>query len=157
MLSRITMAVAGAMLFASAAPASAQMVEARNPASVQAALASNGYKPEMKKDSGGDPLILIDSQGYKMMVLFFGCKNNVDCKSVSFYSAFTAPKKLDAAPIMLWNQKHRFGRAFLDSEGDPSLQFDVDLDDGGMSTALFIDNLEWFTVAFDNLKTEMKK
>lgn len=152
------LAIVGAALTAwGAMPASAQTVEARTPASVEAALQSTGYKPEMKKDSGGDPMILIDSQGYKMMVLFFGCKNNAGCKSVSFYAATRKAKNIDLATVNKWNQQHRFGRAFLDSEGDPTLQLDIDLDDGGMSRELFIDNLEWFTVAFDNLKTEMAK
>lgn len=152
------LAIVGAAIAAwGSVPASAQTVEARSPGSVQSALESNGYKPEMKKDSSGDPLIVIESQGYKMMVLFFGCKNNVECKSVSFFAATRAPKKLDLQAVNAWNQKRRFGRASLDSDGDPNLQFDVDLDDGGMSSALFIDNIEWFTVAFDNLKSEMAK
>jgi hypothetical protein len=152
------LAIAGvAIALWGAAPVTAQTVEARNPASVQAALQNGGYKPEMKKDASGDPMLMIDSQGYKMMVLFFGCKNNTGCKSVSFYAATRAAKKIDLAAVNKWNEQRRFGRAFLDSEGDPSLQFDVNLDVGGMSPALFIDTLEWFTVAFDNLKTEMAK
>jgi hypothetical protein len=154
---KLALKVAGAALLAwGATPASAQTVEARSPATVEAALAGAGYSPEMKKDSGGDPLIVVTADGYKVIVMFFGCKNNADCKSVSFYAAYRAPKKIDLQAINAWNQKRRFGRAFLDNDGDPTLQFEVDLDDGGMSKALFIDNLEWFTVAFDNLKTELK-
>jgi len=157
-LYKTTLTIFGTAAFALAAPPTlAQAVEARSPSSVQAVLQSNGYKPEMKKDNGGDPMIIIDSQGYKMMLLFFGCKNNADCKTVSLLAASRAPKKLDLQAVNAWNQKRRFGRAFLDADGDPNLQLDIDLDDGGMSPALFVDNIEWFTVAFDNLKSEMAK
>ncbi len=147
----------GALAMLGATPAAAQKVEANNPATVQAVLQSGGYKPEMKKDGTGDPLLMIDAQGYKMMVLFFGCKNNVGCKSVSFYAATKAAKTIDLSSVNKWNAQHRFGRAFLDSDGDPTLQYDLNLDVGGMSPELFTDTLEWFTVAFDNLKTEMAK
>ena len=44
-----------------------------------------------------------------------------------------------------WNGTQRFGRAFLDKEKDPILQMDLDLDDGGISQLLFIDNIEFWT------------
>lgn len=41
----------------------------------------------------------------------------------------------------------RFARAYLDKENDPILEMDVDLDDGGLSPRLFIDNVEFWTAS----------
>ena len=41
-----------------------------------------------------------------------------------------------------WNKAHRFSRAYIDKDGDPCIEGDLDLDSGGMSRALFLDNLE---------------
>ncbi|MEI9850087.1 MAG: YbjN domain-containing protein [Sphingomonas sp.] len=38
-----------------------------------------------------------------------------------------------------WNRDHRYGRAYIDKEGDPVVEMDVDLDKGGISRALFDD------------------
>jgi hypothetical protein len=43
-----------------------------------------------------------------------------------------------------WNRSQRFGRAYLDKDGDPVIEMDLDLDDGGLSAALFADNLEFW-------------
>jgi hypothetical protein len=51
-----------------------------------------------------------------------------------------------------WNKVKRFSRAYIDKDGDPALEFDVDLDDGGMSAALFIDNIEFFEASIAGFK-----
>ena len=50
----------------------------------------------------------------------------------------------------------RFTRAYLDKEGDPMLAMDVDLDDGGMSAALFIDNIEFWTTQLGIFQKHIK-
>jgi hypothetical protein len=148
--------VAAIWAMGAVAPASAQTVQAKDPKSVMDALASANYPSELKKDDGGDPLITSEANGMHFLIAFYGCKSNLNCTTVSFYSAFRADKKPTAATMNEWNSKKRFGRAFLDNEGDPAIQLDVDLDDGGMSRALFIDNIEWFSVAFASLREATK-
>jgi hypothetical protein len=155
-LKGIALAAAGIWSLATVPLAAAQMVEARNPASVMQALTDAKYVAELKKDTQGDPMIIAESSGMKFVILFFGCKNNVDCKSVSFFSAYRAQNKVTPDAVNAWNRDHRFGRVYLDNEGDPAIQFDVDLDDGGMTPALFIDNFEWFTVAVVALRGGLK-
>ena len=48
-------------------------------------------------------------------------------------------------PFTTAEASERFGRAYLDKESDPILEMDVDLDDGGLSPDLFVDNLEFWT------------
>lgn len=127
--------------FALSTTAQAQTVTAANPQSVVAALQAGGYKAILGKDSSGDPKIESASSGSRFIVNFYGCTNNVRCSSVTFWAGWSGTKAT-LHDINEWNKNKRFSRAYIDSAGDPIMEFDVDLDEGGMSQALFIDNLE---------------
>ena len=131
--------------------AQAQMVTAANPDSVVAALQAGGYKATLEKDSTGDPRIKSAASGSNFVVTFYGCTANKNCKTVTFYAGWSGTK----ANIELmndWNKAKRFSRAYIDKDGDPVMEFDVDLDDGGMSQALFNDNVEFWEAAMGGFK-----
>ena len=52
-----------------------------------------------------------------------------------------------------WNMTHRFSRAYLDDDGDPCLEVDLDLA-GGVTRARIKDYLDTCTVAVYTWKTE---
>jgi len=128
-----------------AAPAHAQLVRAQDPQSVVRALQDGGYSAQLGVDGVGDPKVTSSVSGTTFQVFFYNCTNHKDCATVQFHSGYhlaTAPT-LDV--INEWNRSQRFGRGFLDRVNDPTLEMDVDLDDGGLSPALFIDNIEFWT------------
>lgn len=124
--------------------AQAQMVTASDPASVAKVLQANGYRAEVTKDDSGDPMIKSASSGTNFLVLFYGCTNNADCATVQFFAGYADAENGSVSALNEWNAKNRFGRAYLSDKGAARLEMDVDLDDGGMSTALFEDNLEFW-------------
>lgn len=136
-----------AIALACAAPAYSQAITAKDPGSIVSALQSKGYQAQLDKDKGGDPLIRSASSGSKFNVFFYNCTEGSDCATVQFYSGYETED--DATPsfekINEWNRTKRFGRAYIDAEGEPVIEMDVDLDDGGMSQALFMDNVEFWT------------
>ena len=139
-----------AALFALAAGASATeppMVRAQDPPTLVEAMQSRGYVAELTTDKSDDPMIRGSASGTNFQVLFYNCTNHRDCATVQFHVGYD----LKAAPLLEsineWNRSQRFGRAYLDKENDPILEMDVDLDDGGVSPLLFIDNLEFWTSA----------
>jgi hypothetical protein len=134
--------------------ANAQMVTANRPASVVEAMQTGGYKAAMGKDSTGDPRIESASSGATFFVNFYGCTGGKDCKTVTFYSGWDKDD-VSLNQMNEWNKNKRFSRAYIDKDGDPVLEFDVDLDDGGMSQALFIDNVEFFEAAIGGFKTHI--
>lgn len=138
------MAVAAAALGA-AVPASAQMIAAANPESVAKVLRDRGYRAELTKDNQGDPLIRSGAEGANFLILFFNCTPQRGCATVQFYAGFDRDGQFSLERLNEWNKSKRFGRAYRDSEGDPVVEMDLDLDDGGMSQALFEDNLEFWT------------
>jgi hypothetical protein len=126
-------------------PAQAQMVTAAKPETVVKALQAAGYSAKLEKDGTGDPMIVSAANGHPFRVIFYGCKANKNCATVTFAAGFDKKGATSLESINEWNRKNRFGRAYLDDEGDPLLGMDVDLDDGGLSPALFADNLEFWT------------
>ena len=156
--------IAAALLFvagtAVAVPAAAQnvpMVTATNPDSVLEAIRSKGYEANFSEvASGGDPVIQIEADGNKFVLLFYNCTRGKECKTIQYFTGYTDPV-VSFERINEWNKTHRFGRAYIDHEGDPVVEMDVDLDHGGLSRTLFLDNLDtWIAIvgAFGEFVTE---
>ncbi len=145
---------AAALTASISSAASAQMVTAQRPSSLVDAMQSGGYKAALSKDSTGDPKIESASSGAKFYVNFYGCTNGKDCKTVTFYTAWDKDD-VSMSQVNDWNKVKRFSRAYIDKDGDPALEFDIDLDDGGMSAALFIDNIEFFEASIAGFKTHI--
>lgn len=135
------LATLAALAFAGAAQA--QMISATNPRAIVSALQNAGYKATLGKDDTGDPLITSAAGGSDFLVLFFGCTKNIDCRTIQFFAGYTE-RKVTLATMNEWNKKKRFARAYLADSGAARIEMDVDLDDGGVSTKLFEDNLEFW-------------
>lgn len=140
MNTRVKLAIAVVTL-AAATPAAAQTVMAAKPETIATALRDAGYRAELTKDGGGDPLIKSSASGVSFSIFFYNCTANKDCSTVQFHAGFNQPG-ITLDKINSWNARHRFGRGYLDDEKDPRIEMDVDLDKGGMSNALFKANLD---------------
>ncbi|HYW15664.1 MAG TPA: YbjN domain-containing protein [Allosphingosinicella sp.] len=128
-----------------ALPAEAQMVKAQDPGTVVKALQEAGYSAKLGKDKLGDPMITSGASGTPFQIYFYNCTDNRNCATVQFNSGYDLKEPVSLERINEWNRNQRFGRAFLDKENDPILQMDLDLDDGGISRLLFVDNIEFWT------------
>lgn len=125
-------------------PAHAQLVQAQDPDSVVEALQEAGYAAKLATDKVGDPMITSGVSGTTFQIFFYNCTDHTACATVQFHSGYDLQNPVSLERLNEWNRAKRFGRAFLDKENDPALEMDVDLDDGGMSRPLFIDNLEFW-------------
>jgi hypothetical protein len=125
-------------------PAQAEQVRAQDPGSVVRAIEAAGHEATLTTDKVGDPMIKTSIAGTTFQVFFYNCTNHTECATVQFHSGYSLNNKPSLEHINEWNTSQRFGRAFLDKEGDPILEMDVDLDDGGLSVLLFQDNLEFW-------------
>ena len=136
------------LALASAAPAAdPQMVRAQDPQSLVRAMQARGYLAELTADQTGDPMIRSAASGTNFQVLFYNCTNHRECATIQFHVGYDLKTAPALESINEWNRSQRFGSAHLDKENDPILEMDVDLDDGGLSPLLFIDNLEFWTSA----------
>jgi hypothetical protein len=141
MIRSFVMAGVVAGIFAGAAQA--EQVVATNPATIVRSLQGAGYRAELSKDGTGDPLISSSSSGNGFQIYFYGCAKNSACKTVQF-SASYEDAKASLSRINEWNSGKRWGQAFNQDDGSARVQMDVDLEKGGMPTALFVDNLEYW-------------
>lgn len=135
-----------------AIPAQAQMVRGQDPGTVVAALQQGGYAAKLGTDKVGDPMITSGVSGTTFQIYFYNCANHKNCATVQFNVGYDLKERISLERINEWNRSQRFGRAFLDKEDDPILQMDLDLDDGGISRLLFLDNVEFWTSVLSNFE-----
>ena len=99
------------------------------------AIARSYGDAELETQSNGDPQIrgTIDGIGYS--IYFRNCTSNEDCEDLNFYCGILDQK---ASPDVIndWNQTTRFGKGYLDEDGDTVVEMDVNLE-GGVT----VDNL----------------
>lgn len=106
---------------------------------------------ELKKDHTGDPKISGMIEGTRYVVLFYGCDDqHKTCKDIQFDAAWSGTK-VTAAKVADWNLHKRFGKAFLDSDGDPHVQMDVNLH-YGVSEHNLEDTFDWWRVTMKMFK-----
>ena len=88
---------------------------------------SRGYgSANLETQSNGDPKISGKVEGVTYQVFFMNCTNNTNCEDLNFYAGFLDNKPtLDV--INAWNRDKRFGKAYLDSDLDAVIEFDLNL------------------------------
>jgi hypothetical protein len=119
----------GAFVMASALSAQAQTIV--DGAMVDEILnLARGYgSANLETQSNGDPKITGKIEGVTYQVFFMNCTNNTNCEDLNFYAGFLDNKQtLDV--INAWNRDKRFGKAYLDSDLDAVVEFDVNLEHG---------------------------
>jgi hypothetical protein len=77
----------------------------------------------------------------------------VDCW---FYGGFDTGGKGDLEVINKWNNRSRGTRAYLDEDGDPCLEMDVDFE-GGINEFAFYGYLSWFKLQLERFEEEVVK
>ncbi len=87
-----------------------------------------GYgSAELETDDAGDPMISGRMEGEQFVIWFYDCEEGKNCQTISFSAAWTNSGSADVDLMNKWNQEKRFVRAYLDSEGDPAIDWDVNL------------------------------
>ena len=92
----------------------------------------------------GKPKITGRLAGFKYGVYFYGCnKQHTGCKNIQFAAYFTGVSGLSEYKINDWNRRYRFGKAYLDKDGDPFITMNVNLF-GGVTTKNLDDTWDWW-------------
>jgi putative serine protease PepD len=84
-------------------------------------LQSMGFEFTEQPNTAGNPYLIFQLDGYKVTLA-------TQATNLMLYSGFNV--KVDLATVNGWNQKNRFSRAYLDTEGDPVVESDLDLSGG---------------------------
>lgn len=98
-------------------------------------LARNYGSATLETQADGNPRISGKLKGVPYYVFFMNCTGTAGCEDLNFYAGFANIKPtLDA--INAWNRDKRFGNAYLDSDLDAAIEFDVNLESGVSSDNL---------------------
>lgn len=99
----------------------------------------------LEQDAYGDPKITGRIDGHKFNLYFYGCDDNRNCSDLQFAAAW-AGQDVSLRRINEWNKTTRYGKAYLDSDGDPTLEMTVNLK-YGVSRDNFDDTIDWWKLA----------
>lgn len=112
-------------------------------ADVMRVLQEEGHEPELKADSAGDPMIIATDEGTRYIVMFYDCTLHRACKALQLRVYYDVSFLFPLAPLNEWNRTKLYGRAYLDQDGDPTLETLVRLH-GGVTLAHLRDEHAWF-------------
>jgi len=116
------------------------------------AVQSAGFVATMGTDDDGDPRISSRVSDTKFLIYFYGCEDNKNCKSILIKAGYDLDTGITASKVNEWNRNKRFGKAYIDDEGDPYLEMDVNMDFDGLGQKNFADTLDWWRVTVENFE-----
>lgn len=123
--------------------ASAQtLIDAKDPEVIRN-LASGYGSATLTTTSDGEPKIVGRVDGIQYLIYFYGCEAQINCDSIQFSAAWLDVENFTAETASEWNLTRRIGKAFVDGDGDPWLQWDVNLV-GGVSLTNIDDTIDWW-------------
>ena len=110
---------------------------------VEALLQAWGFRHE-RKDGKEEPYFVVYFGDLKATLLLLRCEGD-RCLALLLGGSFTgfAPEdRPDHARLNGWNREKLFSRAYLDEDGDPVLEADLDLEGGVTNEAIraFLEN-----------------
>lgn len=115
------------------APAHAELISPRDPEAIRALIEAHGWPATLNRPDDENPFIESELSGVKFLVFFMNCNDNHRrCTTIKYYMGFSDAKDATFEEMNDWNKAKRFGRAFIDDEGDPVLEMDLDLDFKGL-------------------------
>lgn len=120
---------------------SGALVEASQPKTILS-LASRFGTAELDRDGLDDPMIRGQIAGKDYRVYFYGCARGRDCTDVMFVARWESDRFTDKS-MGDWNRAKRFGKAYLDEDGNPSVEFNVNLF-RGVSRDNLEDTFDWW-------------
>jgi len=117
---------------------------------------ARAYGPaERRHDDAGDgPWIRAEMDGVVYTISFLNCTDGVDCRSVQFRAWWESEGAHTIAQMNQWNRDRRFSAAYLDSDMNATVEFDVNLT-GGVTAVNFDDTLQWWATVLREFTEEV--
>jgi len=127
-------------------------ITAKDANTVLKAMQDFGLVATMGEDGQGDPKISSRVSDTKFSVYFYGCKDNTNCNSIMIKAGYDLNDGISALKINEWNRNKRFSKAYIDDDGDPFLEMDVNLAYEGVGSKNFEDDLDWWRLLVEDFE-----
>ena len=131
----------------------ASLIETANPEEVSAVLHGFG-SIEREEGTDGTPQLIGRIDGTRYGVYFYSCDDGkANCNEIQF-SAGWSNVEVSLAQINSWNRDKRYCKAYLDGEGDPMLELDVNMR-FGISKENLADTVEYWQLCLNEFSKEL--
>lgn len=97
----------------------------------------------------------VDYNGTIYSVSFLNCDDSgARCTSVQFRAWWRTEGRVPLEPLNAWNRDRRFSDAYQDSNGNATVEYDVNLV-GGVTAVNFDDSVQWWHAVLDQFFSEV--
>lgn len=146
----LLLAAAATIGAADAATRKEVVVDAITGKEFAALMAEFGYDVKLEKDDEGDPYLVSAKGETSFVVIFYGCDNNPAtfkriCGDVQFRSSYESPEAASLSRMNKWNTDFRFGKAYIDGDGDPTIEMVLNMS-GGVTASYVRNILKWWSI-----------
>lgn len=114
---------------------------------VAAVLKARGLPATIGKDKQGDPMVSSKIGAVNFQVYFYTCRGS-RCAAIQFSKGYNLESGISCEQVDTWNRKKRYGKVHRDSESDPYIQMDIDVERGS-TTESIANNLETWIVVLE--------
>lgn len=130
-----------------ATPAEAQQLVDANATDVILSVARLYGDANMDTDSLGDPMLVGSINGVNYVAYFYGCTKGRDCSSIQLRATWSIDF-VSLEHINEWNRTTRFGKAYVEEDGDAALEMEVNLD-FGVTRDNLEDTFDWWRIGLE--------
>ena len=128
-------------------PAPAQIIDATSEEAFVEFLQDNGYRAKLDYLENGRPVIDSADSGSNFSIYFLGCSGEKqECRTIQFHTGYDLPNGMSMERVNDWNRTARFAKVYIDDQGDPDLEWDVNLEFGVTTENLFYTLVAWTDV-----------
>ena len=97
-------------------PSAVDLIYPSSPQTIATKLQDLGYRANIIEDNLGDPLIETAMEGLTVLIFFYGCEDNRDCKAIQFWTGFDNDGGVSADYLNGWNDAVALGLAAVNDD-----------------------------------------
>lgn len=143
-----------AMLSAGAASADDDLIDASD-AGKLAELFRGFGSARLDKAADDTPAIRGRIEGNAFSVYFYGCNDQkVNCSTINLTASWDVDGAATLDQINAWNAGKRFGRAYVDADGNAVVETDINLS-GSVTYANMEGNIDWWRIIMADFKANV--
>lgn len=110
------------------------------------------YGPLERRNDEDGPWFRGEMDGVVYTISFMNCDDtNSNCSSIQFRAWWESNGAHTLEAVNQWNIDRRFSAAYLDAQGNATIEWDVNLA-GGITAANFDDNMQWWQVVLSQFE-----
>lgn len=116
---------------------------------------AQAYGPVERRQDDDGTWLRAEFDGLIHTISFLNCNDQrVNCTSVQFRAWWETENRITLERVNQWNRDRRFSSAYLDSNNNASIEWDVTLA-GGVTAVNFDDALQWWHTVMGQFRDEV--